>query len=148
MASLRSWARGLVAQLGEHDHVGVALGDALDDRRHRRRVGARALAREAVVVDDDEGGGGVASGERAPGELALHRERAAGEEERQQRRAHPQATALVVRSTGSVTVRCAILAHSRTVGYHEAVSANAIYLKQLELGPMQNFVYLVGDPEA
>ena len=22
----------------------------------------------------------------------------------------------------------------------------AIYLKQLELGPMQNFVYLVGDP--
>ena len=24
----------------------------------------------------------------------------------------------------------------------------AIYLKQLELGPMQNFVYLVGDPVA
>jgi glyoxylase-like metal-dependent hydrolase (beta-lactamase superfamily II) len=26
--------------------------------------------------------------------------------------------------------------------------APAIYLKQMELGPMQNFVYLVGDPEA
>jgi len=26
------------------------------------------------------------------------------------------------------------------------VSAEAIYLKQMELGPMQNFVYLVGDP--
>ena len=26
--------------------------------------------------------------------------------------------------------------------------ADAIYLKQLELGPMQNFVYLVGDPVA
>jgi glyoxylase-like metal-dependent hydrolase (beta-lactamase superfamily II) len=28
------------------------------------------------------------------------------------------------------------------------VSENAIYLKQMELGPMQNFVYLVGDPAA
>jgi hydroxyacylglutathione hydrolase len=28
------------------------------------------------------------------------------------------------------------------------VSENAIYLKQMELGPMQNFVYLVGDPMA
>jgi hydroxyacylglutathione hydrolase len=28
------------------------------------------------------------------------------------------------------------------------VSENAIYLKQMELGPMQNFVYLVGDPIA
>ena len=28
------------------------------------------------------------------------------------------------------------------------VSQNAIYLKQMELGPMQNFVYLVGDPAA
>jgi glyoxylase-like metal-dependent hydrolase (beta-lactamase superfamily II) len=28
------------------------------------------------------------------------------------------------------------------------VSQNAIYLKQMELGPMQNFVYLVGDPVA
>jgi len=28
------------------------------------------------------------------------------------------------------------------------VSENAIYLKQMELGPMQNFVYLVGDPVA
>src|SRR4029078_12096574 len=27
-------------------------------------------------------------------------------------------------------------------------SGDAIYLKQLELGPMQNFVYLVGDPVA
>lgn len=26
--------------------------------------------------------------------------------------------------------------------------ANAIYLRQMELGPMQNFVYLVGDPAA
>jgi glyoxylase-like metal-dependent hydrolase (beta-lactamase superfamily II) len=28
------------------------------------------------------------------------------------------------------------------------VSENTIYLKQMELGPMQNFVYLVGDPVA
>jgi len=28
------------------------------------------------------------------------------------------------------------------------VSQNAIYLKQMELGPMQNFVYLIGDPIA
>jgi glyoxylase-like metal-dependent hydrolase (beta-lactamase superfamily II) len=28
------------------------------------------------------------------------------------------------------------------------VSENAIYLKQMELGPMQNFVYLIGDPVA
>jgi hydroxyacylglutathione hydrolase len=28
------------------------------------------------------------------------------------------------------------------------VSENAIYLKQMELGPMQNFVYLLGDPVA
>src|SRR5919197_4519523 len=28
------------------------------------------------------------------------------------------------------------------------VDANTIYLKQMELGPMQNFVYLIGDPEA
>ena len=27
-------------------------------------------------------------------------------------------------------------------------AGDAIYLKQLELGPMQNFVYLVGDPAA
>jgi glyoxylase-like metal-dependent hydrolase (beta-lactamase superfamily II) len=26
--------------------------------------------------------------------------------------------------------------------------ADAIYLKQMELGPMQNYVYLIGDPEA
>jgi glyoxylase-like metal-dependent hydrolase (beta-lactamase superfamily II) len=30
----------------------------------------------------------------------------------------------------------------------EAVSDAAIYLEQMELGPMQNFVYLVGDPVA
>src|SRR5438094_848944 len=30
----------------------------------------------------------------------------------------------------------------------ERVSASPIYLKQMELGPMQNFVYLVGDPES
>ena len=29
----------------------------------------------------------------------------------------------------------------------ERVNASPIYLKQMELGPMQNFVYLVGDPE-
>ena len=29
----------------------------------------------------------------------------------------------------------------------EPVGADAIYVRQLELGPMQNFVYLVGDPE-
>jgi glyoxylase-like metal-dependent hydrolase (beta-lactamase superfamily II) len=34
------------------------------------------------------------------------------------------------------------------VEYHAPVSQNAIYLKQMELGPMQNFVYLVGDPVA
>ena len=28
----------------------------------------------------------------------------------------------------------------------EAVSDAAIYLEQMELGPMQNFVYLIGDP--
>jgi hydroxyacylglutathione hydrolase len=28
------------------------------------------------------------------------------------------------------------------------VESSTIYLKQLELGPMQNFVYLVGDPQA
>ncbi|HEV8144179.1 MAG TPA: MBL fold metallo-hydrolase [Methylomirabilota bacterium] len=28
------------------------------------------------------------------------------------------------------------------------MSENAIYLKQMELGPMQNFVYLIGDPVA
>src|SRR4029434_7257242 len=28
------------------------------------------------------------------------------------------------------------------------VKDDAIYLKQMELGPMQNFVYLVGDPVA
>src|ERR1043166_6478628 len=28
------------------------------------------------------------------------------------------------------------------------VNENAIYIRQLELGPMQNFVYLVGDPVA
>src|SRR5438034_1449274 len=32
--------------------------------------------------------------------------------------------------------------------YDPLVSQNAIYLKQMELGPMQNFVYLVGDPVA
>ena len=32
--------------------------------------------------------------------------------------------------------------------YHELVDENAIYLRQMELGPMQNFVYLVGDPVA
>ena len=29
----------------------------------------------------------------------------------------------------------------------ENVNANTIYLKQMELGPMQNFVYLIGDPQ-
>src|SRR3989304_1428791 len=32
-------------------------------------------------------------------------------------------------------------------GTMEPVGADAIYVRQLELGPMQNFVYLVGDPE-
>ncbi len=32
--------------------------------------------------------------------------------------------------------------------YDAHVGQNAIYLKQMELGPMQNFVYLVGDPVA
>src|SRR2546422_1683489 len=30
----------------------------------------------------------------------------------------------------------------------ESVSDDTIYLKQMELGPMQNFVYLIGDPQA
>jgi hydroxyacylglutathione hydrolase len=34
------------------------------------------------------------------------------------------------------------------VRYHEAVSESGVYLKQMELGPMQNFVYLIGDPLA
>jgi len=34
------------------------------------------------------------------------------------------------------------------VRYDARVGQNAIYLKQMELGPMQNFVYLVGDPVA
>ena len=29
-----------------------------------------------------------------------------------------------------------------------AVTDETIYLKQMELGPMQNFVYLIGDPQA
>ena len=29
----------------------------------------------------------------------------------------------------------------------EAVPDETIYLEQMELGPMQNFVYLIGDPE-
>src|SRR5918996_4245972 len=33
-------------------------------------------------------------------------------------------------------------------GARETMNDRAIYLKQLELGPMQNFVYLVGDPVA
>src|SRR5919106_1166389 len=33
-------------------------------------------------------------------------------------------------------------------GARETTNDPAIYLKQLELGPMQNFVYLVGDPVA
>ena len=41
-----------------------------------------------------------------------------------------------------------IIARTPGVGYHARVSQNAIYLKQMELGPMQNFVYLVGDPVA
>jgi hydroxyacylglutathione hydrolase len=41
-----------------------------------------------------------------------------------------------------------IIARTPSVGYHARVSQNAIYLKQMELGPMQNFVYLVGDPVA
>ena len=34
------------------------------------------------------------------------------------------------------------------MGYDADVGENAIYLKQMELGPMQNFVYLIGDPAA
>ena len=30
----------------------------------------------------------------------------------------------------------------------ETVSDDTIYLEQMELGPMQNFVYLIGDPQA
>src|SRR6266508_3741923 len=30
----------------------------------------------------------------------------------------------------------------------ESVSDDTIYLEQMELGPMQNFVYLIGDPQA
>src|SRR6185503_5756159 len=41
-----------------------------------------------------------------------------------------------------------IIARCPSVGYHAPVSQNAIYLKQMELGPMQNFVYLIGDPVA
>jgi glyoxylase-like metal-dependent hydrolase (beta-lactamase superfamily II) len=33
-------------------------------------------------------------------------------------------------------------------GKDAAVDDHAIYLKQMELGPMQNFVYLIGDPAA
>src|ERR687891_148695 len=33
-------------------------------------------------------------------------------------------------------------------GARETMNDRAIYLKQLELGPMQNFVYLIGDPVA
>jgi hydroxyacylglutathione hydrolase len=32
------------------------------------------------------------------------------------------------------------------VRYHRRVNDQALYLRQMELGPMQNFVYLVGDP--
>jgi len=30
----------------------------------------------------------------------------------------------------------------------ENVSDATVYLRQMELGPMQNFIYLVGDPAA
>ena len=32
--------------------------------------------------------------------------------------------------------------------YHARMDESTIYLRQMELGPMQNFVYLVGDPVA
>jgi glyoxylase-like metal-dependent hydrolase (beta-lactamase superfamily II) len=32
------------------------------------------------------------------------------------------------------------------MGYDATVNQNTIYLKQMQLGPMQNFIYLVGDP--
>ncbi len=34
------------------------------------------------------------------------------------------------------------------MGYDTAVQGEALYLRQMELGPMQNFVYLLGDPVA
>ena len=41
----------------------------------------------------------------------------------------------------------AIIARRRdAMRYDAAVADNVIYLKQMELGPMQNFVYLLGDP--
>ena len=41
-----------------------------------------------------------------------------------------------------------VLASAWGLGYDEAVPDDAIYLEQMELGPMQNFVYLIGDPQA
>src|SRR2546422_4364176 len=40
------------------------------------------------------------------------------------------------------------LAHPASVRYYSTVDDRAIYRKQMELGPMQNFVYLIGDPVA
>ena len=40
------------------------------------------------------------------------------------------------------------LAHPASLRYYSTVDNRAIYLKQMELGPMQNFVYLIGDPVA
>src|SRR2546422_10746613 len=40
------------------------------------------------------------------------------------------------------------LAHPASVRYYSTVDDRAIYLKQMELGPMENFVYLIGDPVA
>src|SRR3989442_8928790 len=40
------------------------------------------------------------------------------------------------------------LAHPASVRYYSTVDDRGIYLKQMELGPMQNFVYRIGDPVA
>src|ERR1051325_11912382 len=45
-------------------------------------------------------------------------------------------------------VQSIIARRREAMRYDASVSQNAIYLKQMELGPMQNFVYLVGDPVA
>src|SRR6185369_10062420 len=36
----------------------------------------------------------------------------------------------------------------RAIGHEEAAMSEPLYFKQLEVGPMQNYVYLFGDPES
>ena len=38
-----------------------------------------------------------------------------------------------------------LLTHKPFIMYHPSVMGLSLYLKQMELGPMENFIYLIGD---